>query len=182
VVAAAVVLVLLLGGSDSKSGPAAAVDKLLKADMKRDAKAAQAVTCEPLKSNIDATAPADKSYKIGKTTQKGDSATVLTTIVDSENKTSNVLFDVQKQDGTWKVCDGQAVGSGPGGGSGQSGPPGTGSSSGFPTDLPSGFPTDLPSGFPSSGIPSLPSGFPTGGGTGSFCVTPNGSSPICIPN
>jgi hypothetical protein len=174
VVAAAVVLVLLLGGSDSKSGPAAAVDKLLKADVKRDAKAAQAVTCEPLKSQLNLSAPADKSYKIGKTTEKGNSATVVATIVDSENKTSNVLFDVQKQGGTWKVCDGQDLGTGSGGGnsagSSQNGPAGTGAPSGFPTD------------FPSGGIPSLPSGFPTGGGTGSFCVTPNGASPICIPN
>jgi hypothetical protein len=27
-----------------------------------------------------------------------------------------------------------------------------------------------------------PPGLPTGGGTGSFCITPNGSTPICIPN
>jgi hypothetical protein len=178
VVAAAVVLVLLLGGSDSKSGPAAAVDKLLKADVKRDAKAAQAVTCEPLKSQLNLTAPADKSYKIGKTTEKGNSATVVATIVDSENKTSNVLFDVQKQGGTWKVCDGQDLGTGSGGGSSQTSSAGTGAPSGFPTDLPSGIPTD----FPSGGIPSLPSGFPTGGGTGSICITPNGSTPLCIPN
>jgi len=177
VVAAAVVLVLLLGGSDSKSGPAAAVDKLLKADVKRDAKTAQEVTCEPLKSQIDLSSNPDKSYKIGKTTQKGNAATVAASIVDSDNKTSNVLFDVQKQNGTWKVCNARDGGPGPGGdtsgggGTGQNGPaPGTGAPSGFPTD------------FPSGGIPSLPSGFPTGGGTGSFCVTPNGSSPICIPN
>jgi len=178
VVAAAVVLVLLLGGSDSKSGPSAAVDKLLKADVKRDAKAAQEVTCEPLKSQLDLTADPDKSYKIGKTTQKGDSATVAATIVDSENKTGNVVFDVQKQSGTWKVCDAHDGGPGPspsgGGSGGQNGPAVTG--------VPSGFPTDLPSGFPSGGIPSLPSGFPTGGGTGSTCFTPNGSSPICFPN
>ena len=31
-------------------------------------------------------------------------------------------------------------------------------------------------------IPSLPTNLPTGGGTGSFCITPDGSTPICIPN
>jgi hypothetical protein len=171
--AVAVILVLALGGSDSKSGPTEAVDKLLTADVHNDLKAAQAVTCDPLKSQLSGGDP-DKSYKIGKTTQKDKSATVTATIVDSDNKSHGILFIVQKQDdGSWKVCDAESNDSGSGGSSsGANGPGATDLPSGVPTDFPSGFPTDLPSGAGTD--------FPSGGGS-SICFTPNGQSPICVP-
>jgi hypothetical protein len=171
--AVAVVLVLTLGGSSSSSGPKAAVDKLLKADVNKDLSAAQAVTCDPLKSQVDQVLQdPDKSYTIGKSTEKGDSATVATTVVDSEGQSGNVLFLLQKQGGDWKVCD--ATQGEPRGQSGSNTPGPTDLPSGIPTDLPSGIPTDLPTG--------IPTDLPTLGGTGSVCVTPNGQSPICIPN
>jgi len=177
VAALAVVLVLALGGSSSKSGPSAAVDKLLKADVNHDVQAAQAVTCEPLKSHVpDILKDPDKSYKLGKTTQNGNSAKVAATVTDSENESGTVIFDVQKQSDAWKVCDYDTSGSG--GGSGGGGGQATGVPTDLPSDLPSGFPTDFPSGIPSIG----PSDFPTDGGAGSsICFTPNGQSPICVP-
>lgn len=161
----AVALILVLGSSSNSSGGAeAAVDTLLKADVNKDLKTAQNITCDPLHSQIDQSfvQDPDKSYTIGKATSNGNTATVASTIVDSENTSHNVVFDVHKQNGTWKVCDVSEDGSGggntPGGAS-------------VPTpSLPSG--TDFP---------SLPTNLP-GGGTGSICITPDGSTPICIPN
>ena len=156
-----VALILTLGSSsNSSAGPKAAVVTLLKADINKDLKTAQNITCDPLHSQIDASflQTPDKSYKIGKATENGDTATVASTIIDADNNTLNVVFDVQKQSGTWKVCNVSASGAG-GGGSGS-----------------------VPTGIPGTGLPSLPTDLPTGGGTGSFCITPNGSTPICIPN
>jgi hypothetical protein len=171
--AVAVVLVLTLAGSSSSSGPKAAVEKLLKADVNMDLSAAQAVTCDPLKSQVDQVRQnPDKSYTIGKSTEKGDSATVAATVVDSQGQSGNVLFLLHKQGGDWKVCDATQ---------GQSGSNAPGTTA--PTDLPSGIPTDLPTGIPTDLPTGIPTDLPTIGGTGSFCVTPpNGQSPICIPN
>jgi hypothetical protein len=147
----AVALILTLGSSSNSSdGAKAAVATLLKADVNKDLKTAQSITCDPLHSQIDESfvQDPDKSYTIGKATQNGDSATVATTVVDSHNGSHNVVFDVRKQNGTWKVCDVSAGG----GGSGS-----------VPT-------------------PSIPGGTDFPSGTGSFCITPSGSTPICIPN
>jgi hypothetical protein len=153
----AVALILVLGSSSNSSGGAkAAVDTLLKADVNKDLKTAQNVTCDPLHSQIDQSfvQDPDKSYTIGKATSNGKTATVASTIVDSQNTSHNVVFDVHKQNGTWKVCDVSEGGSGGGG------------------NTPGG--ASVPT-------PSLPTNLP-GGGTGSFCITPDGSTPICIPN
>jgi hypothetical protein len=153
----AVALILTLASNGNSSDDAkAAVAILLRADVNKDLKTAQNITCEPLHSQIDDSfvQNPDKSYKIGKATANGGTATVASTIVDAENNSLNVVFDVQKQNGTWKVCNISEAGAGGGG-----------------SNVPGG--TD---------IPSLPTGLPTGGGTGSFCITPNGSTPICVPN
>lgn len=149
----AVALILTIGGSnDSSAGAEGAVDVLLKADVNKDLKAAQNVTCDPLHSEIDQSfvQNPDKSYTIGRATQNGDTATVASTIVDSQNASHNVVFAVRKQSGAWKVCDVSEAR--PGGG-------------------------NAPSGGGSVPTPSVP-----GGGTGSLCITPDGSTPICIPN
>jgi hypothetical protein len=147
----AVALIVTLGSSNSSDGAKAAVDTLLRADVNKDLKTAQNITCDPLHSQIDESfvQDPDKSYTIGKATENGDSATVATTVVDSDNSSHSVVFDVRKQNGTWKVCD---VSAGGGGGSGS-----------VPT-------------------PSIPGGTDFPSGTGSLCITPSGSTPICIPN
>jgi hypothetical protein len=164
----AVALVLTLGGSSDSSGNAkAAVVTLLKADVNKDLKTARNITCDPLHSQIDESfvQDPDKSYTIGKATQSGDSVTVATTIVDSDNSSHNVVFDVRKQNGTWRVCDVSAGGSGGGG-----------------SNTPGGASMPTPSIPTGTDFPSLPTDLPTGGITGSFCITPDGSTPICVPN
>jgi hypothetical protein len=163
----AVALVLTLGGSSDSSGDAkAAVATLLKADVSKDLKTAQNITCDPLHSQINASfvQDPDKSYTIGKATQNGDTATVATTIVDSENSSHSVVFEVRKQNGTWKVCDVSAGSSGGG------------------SNTPGGASVPTPSIPTGTDFPSLPTDLPTGGATGSFCITPDGSTPICVPN
>ncbi len=159
VAAVAIVLVLVMGGS-SKSGPAAAVSKFLKAAQNNDANAARDVTCDPLHSQINGNSDTKiKSFKVGDGKQNGNSATVPFTVTSADGDERGVA-SVQRQGGTWKVCDITETGSGSGGGTA----PGTGSASlpsGLPTDLPSGFPTDLPSGFPTDFPTDLPTDFPT---------------------
>ena len=152
----AVALILTLSSNNSSGNATTAVAILLRADVNKDLKTAQNITCEPLHSQINESfvQNPDKSYRIGKATENGDTATVASTIVDANNNTLNVVFDVEKQNGTWKVCNVTEGGAG-GGGSG------------------------VPGG---TAFPSLPTGLPSGGGTGSFCITPNGSTPICVPN
>jgi hypothetical protein len=187
VAAIAVVLVLVMGGSDKKSGPAAAAQKYLDAGKSHNIAAAKAVSCGDLLDELNGTSGSGgagqdlKSYKLGKTQEHGTSAQVFVEVTlgaggqdDPPPGTYPLVFTAQKQsDGKWKVCTlGQASGSGGGGNSAPASHPGNEATS-VPTDLPSGLPSDFPT--------DLPTGLPTGGGTGSFCVTPQGSSPICIP-
>ena len=198
VAAIAVVLVLVMGGSDKKSGPSAAVEKYVQAGRNHDLAAATAVSCGALLKELtdiqqqgqdaqqQATKTGLKSYKIGKTQQNGDSAHVLAQLTydgsggegNPPAGTFSVDYTTQKEDGKWKVCDvkqtSDSGGSGGGGGvPGQATESGSGPGNPVPTGLPTGLPSDFPTG--------LPTGLPTGGGTGSFCVTPQGASPICIP-
>jgi len=152
------------GGGDSAAAQQT-VQKLLQAGKDRDLATAKDLTCEPLHSEIE-NVPEISSFQVGAGSASGTSATVPFTVT-SEGKTTSNVADLQQQSGGWKVCDFHLASGGSGGSSG-SGVPSS------PTDFPSGFPTDFPT--------DIPSGFPTGGGTGSFCVTPNGSSPICIPS
>ena len=152
------------GGGGGGGGDAAAaqdtVKRLLQAGKDRDLTTAKSLTCEPLASEIE-NVPAIDSFEVGTGSVTGSSGTVPFTVT-SEGSTYNEVADVKKTD-TWKVCDFHRVG-----GSSDSGSPGP-TDSGLPTGIPTDFPTDVPT------------DFPTGGGTGSFCVTPNGSTPICIP-
>ena len=153
------------GGGGGGGGDAAAaqetVQKLLQAGKDRDLTTAKDLTCEPLHSQLESF-PEISSFQVGAGSASGSSATVPFTVT-SEGKTTSNVADVQQQSGSWKVCDFHSASGGSGGSSG-SGVPSS------PTDFPTDFPTDVPS------------GFPTGGGTGSICLTPSGSSPICIPN
>lgn len=158
----AVALTLSLGGGGSSGGsgagavdPTAAVETLLKADVNHDMKTVQDITCDPLRRDLNAYS-GDKSYTIGRAVENGDTATVWAKIVNSENDELTIRFGVRKHGGTWKVCDDPV----------ENVPVESGESP-APSDVPRG--TDLP---------SLPTNLPTG----TLCVTPEGSSPICIPN
>ncbi len=171
--AVAVILVLTLGGGGSKSGPAAAVGKLFKADLDNDVAAQKALVCDP--TSVSDGSDGLKSYKVGKSSEKGDSATVAVTATfdgsAGENGPSagtfNLLVVTEKREGAWKVCDLK-----------QANPSSGGNAPSGSATLPSGLPTDLPT--------DLPSGLPTGEPTGSVCITPPTSlpdaTPICIPN
>ena len=101
----AVILVVAMGGSKSGNGPHAAAERLLKADLQQDVKAARDATCEPLHGRIKDAAEPDKSYKIGRVDQNGDTARVAVTVVTSDNE-SEALTLIERKDGeTWKVCD-----------------------------------------------------------------------------
>ena len=136
------------------TAPEQTVRRLLQAAKDKDLQTAKDLTCDPLHSQIH-DAPDVSSFTVGKATISGDSATVPFSVV-SDGDSENDVADVKHQDGTWKVCNFSSADStdGPG-------------SSGEPTDPGTDFPTDFPTDLPSP--------------TGSFCITPNGSTPICIP-
>ena len=166
---AAVILVLALGGGGSSNGPAAVVGEFLKAAQHNDVNAALAITCDPLHGSINGDASDKiKSYKVGKGTEKGDSASVPFSVVDENGTTEGVAL-MKKQSGKWKICDVSETG-------------GSGSASANPTDVPTDFPTDFPTDLPTD----FPTDFPTGGTGGSFCITPPSGlpsgTPTCFPN
>jgi hypothetical protein len=171
----AVALVLVMGGSKSSSGAKGGakgdagaaqqnVQKALQALKDHDTTTAKSLLCAPLSDNVDKIPQVD-SFQVGSGSVSGSSGTVPFHVT-SNGKSYNEVAEVQKQSNTWKACDFRDANSGTG-----SGP--APSDTNPPTGLPTGFPSNLPS--------NLPTGLPTGGGTGSFCVTPQGSSPICIP-
>ena len=165
VAVAAVVLVLALGASSDSTGPTAVVGKYLKAAQHNDVKTALAITCDPLHGSISGDADAQiKSYKVGKSAEKGDSASVPFTVVD-ENGTEQGVAQMKKQSGKWKICD-ISEGGGSGGGT-------AGTGTNVPTGLPSDFPTDFATDFPTD--------FPTGGAGGSLCITPPSGVPSGTP-
>jgi hypothetical protein len=152
------------GGGGGGGGDAGAaqqnVQKLLQAAKDRDLTTAKSLSCAPLSDHLTEVPPID-SFQVGSGSVSGSSGTVPFKVT-SEGKSYDEVAAVQKQSGTWKVCDFNEAGGNTGSGPAPS-----------DTNLPTGLPTNLPS--------NLPTGLPTGGGTGSFCVTPNGSTPICIP-
>ena len=178
VAAIAVVLVLVMGGgSKSSNSPKDVADRFFKADTARNIKGMQDLSCEPLLSRLKGDASdsfGDKSYKLGDAKENGDSAQVGVNVVDPDGHADDIVLQMNKQDGKWKICDiAKGTVSGGGGSPGAS----TDTAGGQATGVPTGLPTDFPTGLPTD----IPTDLPTGGGTGSFCVTPNGSSPICIP-
>jgi len=156
------------GGGGGGGGDAGAaqqnVQKALQAVKDHDTATAKSLTCAPLSDNLDKVPPID-SFQVGSGTVSGSSGKVPFKVTSNGTPYDEVA-DVQKQSGTWKVCDFHDASSSTGNGPAPS-------DTNLPTGLPSGFPSNLPS--------NLPTGLPTGGGTGSFCITPNGSTPICIP-
>ena len=141
-------------GGQSDNGPEQTVRRLLQAAKDKDLQTAKDLTCDPLHSQIH-DAPDVGSYTVGKATINGDSATVPFSVV-SDGDSENDVADVKQQDGSWKVCNFSTEDS--------TDQPG---SSGEPTDPGTDFPTDFPTDLPSP--------------TGSLCITPQGSTPICIP-
>src|SRR6266567_1381104 len=102
---AAVILVLALGGGSSSDRPAAVVGKFLKAAQNNDVNAALAITCDPLHRSISGdTSVKIKSYKVGKGSERGDSASVPFSVVDEDGTTEGVAL-MKKQSGKWKICD-----------------------------------------------------------------------------
>jgi hypothetical protein len=156
------------GGGGGGGGDAGAaqqnVQKLLQAAKDKDLATAKSLSCAPLSGRLDQVPPID-SFQVGSGTVSGSSGTVPFKVT-SDGKSYDEVAEVTKESDTWKVCDFHDASGGTG-----SGP--APSDTNIPTGLPSGFPSNLPS--------NLPTGLPTGGGTGSFCITPNGSTPICIP-
>jgi hypothetical protein len=162
--------VLLIGGSKSSSGPKDAADvvrRLLEAGKNQDLSTAQSLTCDPLHSEL-ANFPTITSYSVGSGTVNGSSAEVnftATSHVDSgSDESADGVAELQKQGDSWKVCDLRDASSSSGD---TNGPEPTG------TGLPSApdFPTDTGSSDASS--PSSPAS--------TFCFTPSGSTPICVP-
>jgi hypothetical protein len=107
VAAAVVVVVAAMGGSDSRTAPAAALDTFIQAARHDDAKTARAVTCQPLSGQIDENGEKSNitSYKIGRTHESGDSATVDLTVTVTGGERDDLVARLQKRDGGWKVCE-----------------------------------------------------------------------------
>jgi serine/threonine protein kinase len=154
------------GGGDSDTAAAQdVVRRLLEAGKNRDLSTAQSLTCEPLSGRLE-NFPTITSYNVGAGTVTGSSAEVQFTALGhsgtgtGSDETEDGVAELQKQSGSWKVCDIRDASSSSGDTNGPE-PSDTGlSSPDFPTDTGSSF---------------------DGSPTGSFCVTPSGSTPICVP-
>jgi len=152
------------GSSSSQGGDTAAAEdtvrKLLEAAKNRDLSTAQSLTCEPLHSRVESF-PSITSYEVGSGGVSGDSGEISFTVT-SEGDTNSEVAELSKQGGSWKVCDFHSANDS----SDSNGPEPTDTDSSSPD-----FPTD-----------SSAAGTDESSPTGSFCVTPSGSTPICIPD
>jgi hypothetical protein len=148
------------GGGDGDSAAAQdVVRKLLEAAKNRDLSTAKSLTCAPLSNRLE-NFPTVTSYSVGSAQVNGDSADVnVSATIDGKQNPG--VAKLERQGGSWKVCDVRD-----------------------PSDSDSGGPSDT--GLPSdSSEPDFPTDTDTSGGaspTGSFCITPSGSTPICIPD